>query len=94
MNIMNWCSCESGKYRWRDVASINGTYVKVDEEVFMTDDEFFDIEPIFDKLAKQYNVSVDNVILASFEKGAFDESIINKMLNGQSLGGYCAVCGG
>lgn len=91
---MKWCSCGSDKYRWRDVACINGKYFKVDEEVVMLDNGSFDIEPIYDKLSEEHNVSVDDIVLASFEKGAIELSVIDKILEGKYLGGYCSVCGG
>lgn len=54
---MRFCECNSQKYRWRDVALINGNYYKVDEEVFLVEEEkdkpdaTFDISPIEIKLA-------------------------------------------
>lgn len=36
---MRFCECNSQKYRWRDVALINGNYYKVDEEVFLVEEE-------------------------------------------------------
>lgn len=53
---MRFCECNSQKYRWRDVALINGNYYKVDEEVFLVEEEkdkpdaTFDISPIEIKL--------------------------------------------
>lgn len=98
---MKFCDCNSGKYKWRDIAKINGEFYKVDEDVHLCEgesiddtDSTFDIIPIFDKLAAKYNVDVDDIELATFEPKSFSMDVVNKMLNYEELGGYCAVCGG
>lgn len=95
---MRFCECNSGKYRWRDVALINGEYHKVDEEVFLDNadkpDSTFDIAPIEEKLAKQYGVDIDDVVLATFSNNRFPWKVIEEIWNDDELGGYCAVCSG
>lgn len=97
---MRFCECNSQKYRWRDVALINGNYYKVDEEVFFVEEEkdkpdaTFDISPIEIKLAEKYGVDTDDVELASFVNTPFPEEIIQEFWGDVELGGYCAVCGG
>ncbi len=98
---MRFCDCNFGKYRWRDVAKIKGKFYKVDEEVHLCEgesiddpDSTFDISPIFDKLAAKHNVDVDDVELASFEPWGRSNETVNKILNYEEYGGYCAACGG
>ena len=80
---MRFCECNSQKYRWRDVALINGNYYKVDEEVFIVEEEkdkpdaTFDISPIEIKLAEKYSVDTDDVELATFVNTPFPEDIIH-----------------
>ena len=97
---MRFCECNSQKYRWRDVALINGNYYKVDEEVFIVEEEkdkpdaTFDISPIEIKLAEKYGVDTDDVELATFVNTPFPEDVIREFWEDEELGGYCAVCGG
>ena len=97
---MRFCECNSQKYRWRDVALINGNYYKVDEEVFLVEEEkdkpdaTFDISPIEIKLAEKYGVDTDDVELATFVNPTFPEDVIQEFWGDEELGGYCAVCGG
>lgn len=97
---MRFCECNAEKYRWRDIARINGKYYKVDEEVFIVEEEkgkpdsTFDISPIEEKLAKVYGVDTDDIELATFVNTPFPESVINELWGDEELGGYCAVCGG
>ena len=91
---MSFCECNSGSYRWRDVALINGEYFKVDEPTVLLEDGTFDISPIFDKLAEEHGVDRDDVELETFDAVGFSEEIIEKFWDDMLLGGYCAVCGG
>lgn len=91
---MSFCECNSGSYRWRDIARINGEYFKVDEPTVLLEDGTFDISPIFDKLAEEHGVDRDDVELETFDAVGFSEEIIEKFWDDKLLGGYCAVCGG
>ena len=91
---MSFCECNSGSYRWRDIARINGEYFKVDEPTVLLEDGTFDISPIFDKLADEHCVDRDDVELETFDAVGFSEEIIEKFWDDKLLGGYCAVCGG
>lgn len=97
---MRFCECKSNSCKWRDAALINGEFIKVDEPVFLCenevgrDDATFDIEPIIDKLAEQHSVDKDDVLLASFEKDMFPEDVLEKIWGDKMLGGYCTICGG
>ena len=91
---MSFCDCNSGSYRWRDIARINGEYFKVDEPTVLLEDGTFDISPIFDKLADEHGVDIDDVELETFDAVGFSEEIIEKFWDDKLLGGYCAVCGG
>ena len=91
---MSFCECNSGSYRWRDIARINGEYFKVDEPTVLLEDGTFDISPIFDKLADEPGVDIDDVELETFDAVGFSEEIIEKFWDDKLLGGYCAVCGG
>lgn len=91
---MSFCECNSGSYRWRDIARINGEYFKVDEPTVLLEDGMFDISPIFDKLADEHGVDRDDVELETFDAVGFSEEIIEKFWDDKLLGGYCAVCGG
>jgi len=97
---MRFCECNSQKYRWRDVALINGNYYKVDREVFIVEEEkdkpdaTFDISPIEIKLAEKYGVDTDDVELSTFVNTPFPEDIIREFWGDEELGGYCSVCGG
>ena len=91
---MSFCDCNSGNYRWRDIARINGEYFKVDEPTVLLKDGTFDISPIFDKLAEEHKVDRDDVELETFDAVGFSEEIIEKFWDDKLLGGYCAVCGG
>lgn len=97
---MRFCKCNSGKYRWRDAVLINGEYYKVDEEVFICENEAgrkdstFDIAPIEEKLARKYGVEKDDVVLATFSNNQFPQEVIDKFWGDKELGGYCVVCGG
>ena len=91
---MSFCECNSGSYRWRDIARINGEYFKVDESTVLLEDGTFDISPIFDKLADEHGVDRDDVELETFDAVGFSEEIIEKFWDDKLLGGYCAVCGG
>ena len=91
---MSFCECNSGSYRWRDVALINGEYFKVDEPTVLLEDGTFDISPIFDKLAEEHGVDRDDVELETFDAVGFSEEIIEKFWEDKLLGGYCTVCGG
>ena len=91
---MSFCECNSGSYRWRDVALINGEYFKVDEPTVLLEDGTFDISPIFDKLAEEHGVDRDDVELETFDAVGFSEEIIEKFGDDKLLGGYCTVCGG
>ena len=91
---MSFCECNSGSYRWRDVALINGEYFKVDEPTVLLEDGAFDISPIFDKLADEHGIDRDDVELETFDAVGFSEEIIKKFWDDKLLGGYCAVCGG
>ena len=81
---MKFCECNSGKYRWRDVARIGENYYKVDEEVFFLEEEkdkpnaSFDITPIESKLAEKYGVDTDDVELATFVNTSFPDEILRK----------------
>ncbi len=96
-----FCECNSEKYRWRDIAKVKEKYFKVDEKVFLCDGEdlddpcsTFDVYPIFEKIAEEYSVDVDDVILASFDPDLFPDEIVKKFMGSNEIGGYCAVCGG
>lgn len=97
---MKFCECNSGKYRWRDVALINGKYYRVDEGVYICENEIgrsdstFDIEPIEEKIAEHYGVETDDVVLATFSNNQFPQKVIDGFWDDKELGGYCAVCGG
>lgn len=97
---MRFCNCNSEKHRWRDVVLINGEYYKVDEEVFICENEVgrkdstFDIAPIEEKLAEEYGVEKDDVVLATFSNNQFPQEVIEKFWDDKELGGYCAVCDG
>lgn len=91
---MSFCECNSGSYRWRDIARINGEYFKVDEPTVLLEDGTFDISPIFDKLAEEHGIDRDDVELETFDAVGFSEEIIEKFWDDKLLGGYCAVCGG
>lgn len=91
---MSFCECDSGNYRWRDVARINGEYFKVDEPTVLLEDGTFDIDPIFEKLADEHGVDRDDIELETFMSEGFPEEIIEKFWKDELLGGYCAVCGG
>lgn len=98
---MKFCNCKSNRFRWRDVALVDGIYYKVDEEVFIEnglkkDDPMsvFDIEPIFDKIAQNCRVDRDDVTLSTFSNGKVPQTIISKFWRDKELGGYCAMCGG
>ena len=98
---MEFCNCKSKRFRWRDVALINGIYYKVDEEVFIENGlekdhpkSVFDIDPIFFDLSQKHNVDKDDVILSTFANGDIPQSIISKFWPNKELGGYCAKCGG
>lgn len=91
---MSFCECNSGSYRWRDVARINGEYFKVDEPTVLLEDGTFDIDPIFEKLADKHGVDRDDIELETFMSEGFPEEIIEKFWDDKLLGGYCAVCGG
>ena len=91
---MSFCECNSGSYRWRDIARINGEYFKVDEPTVLLEDGTFDISPIFDKLADEHGVDRDDVELETFDAVGFSEEIIEKFWDDKLLGGDCAVCGG
>jgi len=91
---MSFCECNSGSYRWRDVALINGEYFKVDEPTVLLEDGTFDISPIFDKLADEHGVDRDDVELETFLNKGFPEEVIQKFWKDELLGGYCTVCGG
>lgn len=87
-----FCECNSGKYRWRDVACIGETYIKIDEPVVMLEDGTFDCAPIFEKLEDRYGVEAE---LSTFTKDGFPEEVIKRFWkDNEPLGGYCAVCGG
>lgn len=91
--VIEFCKCKKGKYRWRDVANVNGKIIKVDEEAELDQNkETFDIDPIIEKIARNENVSVDEVMLATFEKN-FPNSVIESCWKDKELGGYCTVCG-
>ena len=68
---MNFCECNSGSYRWRDIARINGEYFKVDEPTVLLKDGTFDIDPIYDKLAEEHNVDRDDIELETFLNEGF-----------------------
>lgn len=94
-----FCECDAQKYRWRDVALIEGKYYKVDEEAFLVEEKgkpnaTFDIDPIETKLAEKYGVNKDDIELATFVKPTFPGEIISELWGDEELGGYCAVCGG
>ena len=95
-----FCECDAQKFRWRDVALIEGKYYKVDEEVFFVEEEkgkpnaTFDIDPIETKLAEKYGVDKDDIELATFVRPPFPDEIIRGIWGNEELGGYCAVCGG
>ena len=91
---MSFCECNSGIYRWRDVALINGEYFKVDEPTVLHEDGTFDIDPIFEKLAQEHGVDRDDIELETFLNKGFPEEVIQKFWNDELLGGYCAICGG
>ena len=91
---MSFCECNSGSYRWRDIARINGEYFKVDEPTVLLEDGTFDISPIFGKLAEEHGIDRDDVELETFDAVGFSEEIIEKFWDDKLLGGYCAVCGG
>ena len=91
---MKWCNCNSEDYNWREVACIRGKYYKVDEMVFIDKDGHFDIDPIVVELCVKHNITRDELILASFNKGEIPMEVIDKMLGGKCIGGYCNVCGG
>ena len=91
---MSFCECNSGSYRWRDIARINGEYFKVDEPTVLLEDGTFDISPTFDKLAEEHGIDRDDVELETFDAVGFSEEIIEKFWDDKLLGGYCAVCGG
>ena len=91
---MSFCECNSGSYRWRDIARINGEYFKVDEPTVLLKDGTFDIDRIFEKLAEEHGVDRDDVELETFDATGFSEEIIQKFWNDELLGGYCTVCGG
>lgn len=91
---MKWCNCNSGDYKWHDVAYIRGKYYKVDEDVDINNDGHFDIDPIIVDLCVKHNICRDDLILASFNKGEVPMEVIDKMLDGKCIGGYCTVCGG
>lgn len=97
---MKICNCNSGQYRWRDVALINGKYYKIDEEVFYCTydgnkvEDIFDISPIEDKIAEKYRVDRDDIELATFVPDIFPDSVIRGFWEDEELGAYCAVCGG
>ena len=91
---MSFCECNSGSYRWRDIARINGEYFKVDEPTVLLEDGTFDIAPIFEKLAEEHGIDRDDVELETFDAVGFSEEIIEKFWDDKLLGGYCAVCGG
>ena len=47
--VIEFCKCKKGKYRWRDVANVNGKIIKVDEEAELDQNkETFDIDPIIE----------------------------------------------
>ena len=54
---MSFCECNTGSYRWRDVALINGEYFKVDEPTVLLEDGTFDIDPIFES----FNIALDRI---------------------------------
>lgn len=91
---MSFCECNSGSYCWRDVAFINGEYFKVDEPTFLLEDDTFDIDPIFEKLAEEHGVDRVDIELETFLNKGFPEEVIRKFWNDELLGGYCTVCGG
>lgn len=97
---MSFCECNSQKYRWRDIARIGKDYYKVDEEVFICEEEkgkpnaTFDISPIEIKLAEKYGVDTDDIELATFINDPFPPEVIQNFWGDEELGGYCAVCGG
>ena len=60
------------------------------DEAMSYNDSF--IDPIIEKIARNENVSVDEVMLATFEKN-FPNSVIESCWKDKELGGYCTVCG-
>lgn len=98
---MSFCECNSQKYRWRDILRLNGKYYKVDEEVYLVEEEekersdaTFDISPIEQKLAKKFGVDTDDIELCTFINEPFPEDVVEEIWGDALLGGYCAVCGG
>ena len=97
---MSFCECNSQKYRWRDILRLNGKYYKVDEEVYLVEEEkerpdaTFDISPIEQKLAKKFGVDTDDIELCTFINKPFPENVVEEIWGDALLGGYCAVCSG
>ena len=97
---MSFCECNSQKYRWRDILRLNGKYYKVDEEVYLVEEEkersdaTFDISPTEQKLAKKFGVDTDDIELCTFINEPFPEDVVEEIWGDALLGGYCAVCGG
>lgn len=91
---MKWCNCNSDNYNWRDVACIKGKYYKIDERIYLDEDGHFDIDPIIVDLCVKHNISRDDLIIGAFGKHDIPAEVIEKLLDGKSIGAYCNVCGG
>ncbi len=99
--MIRFCTCNSKKYRWLDIAKINARYYIVNEKVGVEGGKdisepgtTLDVSPVWDELARVFKVDRDEIELATFEPWSFPEEVISKLIGDRELGGYCAVCGG
>ena len=99
--IEKWCECKHPVAYWRDIAWIGSRdiYTLVMEPVeYNEEDEAYDIDPIFDKLKKEYGVDKGEIYLYSFDclafKDIFTDDIYEAILGDEFCGAFCIECGG
>ena len=62
--------------------------------VYLDEDGHFDIDPIIVDLCVKHNINRDDLIIGAFGRHDIPAEVIDKLLDGKSIGGYCNVCGG